>query len=106
MMIIVEYNPTSDYVVPDAEVEKYVDDVLNYYKNTNPTVFGLKITVGSEIIIQAFRVAIKEGRISHNDIVFEYNGERLPPDSYGRLCKWPKGFCSISLEFLSRLLKN
>lgn len=61
-------------VVPDKQVRPFVASYIerfNAWKNSA----DIEVVVGSEIIIDAFRLAIVEDRISHMDIKFVGDGK-------------------------------
>lgn len=104
-MLIVNYDPDNHFVVEDGKIEKCVNELLEMYFKTAIGVYETKITVGSELIVQYFRVAVREGKISHEDIKFEYKGQRIDVDKFGNLREWPKGFCDIVDDYLNRLIE-
>jgi len=53
--------------------------------------------------LMALRVAIKEGRIKHTDILFKYKGQKIYPDKDGRLSDWPEGMADTLDKMLMYL---
>jgi len=100
-MLKVKYCEDNAYCVPDKKVDKFVKDIIDRY-NTFDCDF---IAVSSELIISRFRLAIKEGDIKSDDIVFitEYDIEIIP-NSNGSLPVWPAGFCDTNDNLLDKLI--
>lgn len=99
-MLEIEYCEDGE-AVSDFKAIEYVKDLYDFATKNNITVSA---HVSSEIVIQAARVLIAEGRILHNQVVFIFKEEKITADKYGRMQRWPKGFCDISLDFCSFLL--
>ena len=81
----------------DFEVEEIA---LRFYNASNWD----SIVVSTATFVTAIRVLIKEGKIPHDAIVFEFNGQLLHPNKSGRLNDWPTGFCHHEEDLLMRLL--
>lgn len=72
-IIQVIYTPKGD-VTSDEGVDAYVNDAISYLKEY-PTRQEFSFRVGTEILITAFRVAVKQGRIPDDTKVVVYSGE-------------------------------
>ena len=94
--IEIRYDPDNGLVFPDNKVESFVN-------NFNILGRDIYVCVGSALIIDYFRLAVKKGKISCNDIVFLFNDEVLPINKDGRLPRWPIGFCDHLMDVLSEL---
>lgn len=87
--------PVSDY-----KAERFAKNLLE-----------MNLETSTENVVLAARVLIKEGVLSHKDILFVYKDESGKEvssqyaDKDGRLENWPKGFCDTNENFLCRILK-
>jgi hypothetical protein len=69
---------------PDAEAEKKAMLLFNTIKNK-------EVAISTEVLFSAFRVAIKEGKIPHNEICFKNSkGEDIVVNKDGRTNDWEK----------------
>lgn len=96
MPLCIEFDAVNGIAIPDGLAESYVQSLID-----NPP--DSTFVVSSSIFIQALRVAIKEGRLLHSDVIITFNSEQIPINSSGSISQWPKGFCSHEIDFLSRL---
>lgn len=99
MPLYIEFDAVNGIAIPDGLAESYVQALID-----NPP--DSPFIVSSSIFIQALRVAVKEGRLQHSDVIIIFNSEPITIDSKGALSEWSKGFCSNERDFLVRLLKN
>ena len=88
--MIITYDPENGQVCPDKKAEQFVVDFINSGEQT--------LTVGSELIIQYFRIQVKQGNIAHGDIVFHYTNDagtlnEMHLDAGGYVSWYPQGFC-------------
>ena len=95
-MINVKYDPETGYVCGDAYVNAFVVNVVN--KNNADKSLAHKITVGSVLIVDEFRLQVKLGNLDKNDILFVYDSDdgtvnHIPVDKNGSIQHYPKGFC-------------
>jgi len=81
-MIIVEYSKDG-IPINDFEVKDYVKRIIN--ENND-----IQIFVSNEIVINFFRVYVREGLISHKDIKFIIDGKESLINKYGILQEFPK----------------
>lgn len=100
-MIEITYDPKLGKSVPDGKVQSWVETFISDALTHN--VKACK--VGSELMIHAIRLAIKQGKLDHNDVVFVFEGEEIKSDKDGRMFHWPLGFCDHYESFLSKLLE-
>jgi len=98
-MLIVEYDPIKGKVVPDGEVRKWADNVIEMHERNK----GLHTTAGSVIMIDAIRVLVMKGKLAGEKIIFRFEGKDLEVER-GYLKHWPKGFCDTYDEILEDLL--
>lgn len=110
-MLIIEYTPddTNPYAaVRDGNVEKLCDDIIalgslpdfeKYVRHGK----DIELKYSTSNIFTAFRVAIKENRISKDDIRFKFRGELISYDKNGRSEQWPDGFLDLEADLLERL---
>jgi hypothetical protein len=105
--ITVEYDLENGYLFADGKAEEWVNGIINkFHKDIAEGCEDIDwdIKVCSYLLVDAFRVKIAEGRLSHKDIIFRFKGENIKSDKYGRLQVWPKGFCDVGTDLLERLL--
>lgn len=85
--------------------QKIRAEKLVHENGRNPVVFSY-----SEVPLLVFRVAVKQGRLSHNALKILFFAARdkkpihLQADIHGRLSEWPDGFFEIRDKLLSDLL--
>lgn len=102
-MLKIIYHPTLGAAVPDGRLEQTVADIIRRYHLDNDKNIYL---TSSELLIDAFRVAVVEGQINCKDIVFSYNNEEdIRVDNYGTLSDYPQGFLETHNGLLFRLIK-
>lgn len=66
-MLMIGYDKAGTRV-PDANVEKWVDKKVKSYLSRSGK--DMVLSVANDLAILAFRVAVKEGKISHKEIIF------------------------------------
>ena len=74
----------------ESEVEEIIGEMIDVYHTC------------TELMISYFRIAVKEGKISHNDIIFEIDGKEIRCDKFGNLERYP--FNSPIDDSLDRLV--
>jgi hypothetical protein len=68
-MIILKYDPYVGNAMPEGRVSQYVKDTLaEYHNDANNINNQYTITFGQSLILQYFRIAVKEGRLDKADI--------------------------------------
>ena len=96
--LVIEYDPFNGEVVPDGMVHEYVDDIIS--ANSDDT----EVIVGSVVLFDAFRLAIKKKKIDNRKVKLRFNEEEYQPDENGKLNYWPPGLCYIYDEILDGLI--
>lgn len=99
-MLTVEYNEHTGTVVADAAIPNMVEYWLGLHQQGQLST----IAVGNEMLIDQFRLAVLDDQISHEDIMFMYQGEQIKVDTYGKLAHWPTGMCVFVQLQLHRLV--
>jgi len=99
-MLKVTYDPENGSVVPDSGVPAFVEYVLSDYRCD----IKYAVSVGSEVLINGFRLAVCRAELDPDEIVFIFKGEELVVNAEGRLPVWPRGFCDLTTHQLSELL--
>jgi hypothetical protein len=65
------------------------------------------IITSTDNVIHATRVLVCDGKIKHDDIEFQLEGEFVgKPDIFGRLDNWPEGFGDFEEKILVRLFNG
>jgi hypothetical protein len=94
-MITVTYDPLHSVSVPDglsmAVAESIVKD-------------GNDVTIGTGLVIDAIRVLVKTGKISHSIIHFKYKDTYIAIDKYAKLSSHPIGFNDTMDGYMDQLL--
>jgi len=101
--IVIEYDPIEGEVRPDGKVWEYITEIIRLSKNeylTSPIV----LVIGSTIILDAFRVAIKEERLYYKDVIIRFRRKNIVIDKDGKINSWPEGLCVVYDDILDRLL--
>jgi len=81
-MIKVIYDPIYGVAIPDGEVIEF-----------SHSLHDRVITISNGIVLDAIRLAIKEGKYKPEDIYIEFEGKRININKDGRAENWPEGFC-------------
>lgn len=89
----VTYDPDNGLALPDNKIAQYVSDVIRFFAS-NPEMI-IPPVVGSESIVQQFRIAVKKGMIPPERCVFIFQGAEISISTNGNLGWWPDGFCSV-----------
>lgn len=84
-MLKVIYDDNNGIVVSDAKIPQYVADHIAIANELNGG-GELIITIGSELIFTAFRLAVYKKEISLDNIKFYYLDTEIPVNADGRLC--------------------
>lgn len=98
-MLTIHYDPLHGHVVPDNLAISHASGVVVAYQQGKLTDY----TVGSDVLIQAFRLLVTKNEIEHTNIVFAFDDEVLTVDKGGRLDRWPNGFCDQIMNILAQL---
>lgn len=62
----------------------------------------IKYSTGN--IFNRVREGIVDGEISHENVVFLYQGQEIIPNEYGAIVHWPNGFCDIDIRMSEHLV--
>jgi hypothetical protein len=100
-MVIIHYCPEGE-AVSDFAVEEWFEEVKRLRKRWGDD--DLYREVSTTLPVSRVRVAINEGDLSPEDVLFVFRGEELVPTANGRLHRWPEGFCDAEQKLLERLL--
>jgi hypothetical protein len=93
-MIIVIYDPQAGAVVPDAKVSSFVNDIIMHRPGGDDWRTRCQyFTIGSETIINEFRLRVAEGKLPHDELIFEFLGKPFQMNEYAVIKDWPEGFC-------------
>lgn len=94
-MLTVIYDAINGTAVTDGNAETYVKNVLGS---------GVEqVTVGNEVVINAFRVMVARGVVQSNDIRFMIRDVIITLSPSGRLSACPEGFCDVNLDLMCEL---
>jgi hypothetical protein len=97
-MLIVHYDPINGKSLPDQMVAReFEKDIAESIGNVH------SVDIGVELYINYLRIAVKQKRISKDDIQIMFDGEIIEINSSGCLSHWPKGFCDTIDETLMLL---
>lgn len=79
-MITVKYSATGE-AISDFEAETFVEEAIS-----NNELF---VNTSSEIVLNYFRIAVKEKKLHHKQITFIIDGAVSKVDKYGTLERYP-----------------
>lgn len=96
--LIVEYDPNNGLSLPDNKSENYVKNIIENSVEQH-------VVIGTELLVNLFRCAIVEKKIKHTEIKFLFKGKIIDIDKFGTCREYPKGFCDINTDTLSRMLE-
>lgn len=101
-MITLAYHPDPDRgrAFADGECDAEIDRWIARHNSGQDH----RCWASTENIFLALRVAIKQGKISHEDVLVEFNGQLGEFDKDGRSEFWPDGFCDYTQKKLFVLL--
>lgn len=107
MKFVVEYNPHG-IAFADSQVETHVRLMIENYqllkKYEGDAFMGCHQIYGQDLVITAWRLAIKEGLIDCSEVEFRCGEFTYQANSKGRFPDW-KGYPDIHCDLLCRLLK-
>lgn len=106
-MFIIIYDKYAGVVYPDGVIQQEVAKDISTYANckTLHTEVDYIVTVGSEIMIDAYRVAIVKGDISHEDVQVRYEDTLYQFDKNARM-KWPAGMGDLHSNLLRTIIRG
>ena len=109
-MLIIEYDPIKGKTISDGLVEKWANNILKKYtefkaiKIVKEETVIMNITVGLSIMVDAIRVLIAKGKLSHKEVLCKFERQIIRIDKYGTMSDYPKGFCDAHNNILIKLL--
>ena len=83
-MITLIYNDMSGLTLPEGKIEEFVYQFITEYQDKD-----IDLCYGQELILNYFRLAIRENKIPAESVVVKYNDTTVKINSRGRLEKWP-----------------
>lgn len=103
-MIHCIYDPINGELVADGLCEKYVDLIIEEFKSLPRS--DHTISVANFLVIDFFRLAIVEEKISHTDIFFytANMNDLIKSDKNGQLDYWPEHFGEIRMNVLLKIM--
>lgn len=100
--LVLEYNPNTGRVIPDGQVNKDVDALLEL-ANTLDTTY----VFGTENILYEIRARVADGTIEDPSfITVKFNNKTMTVNKNGTLSAWPHGFCDYSTQALARICSS
>jgi len=104
MKLVIEYSEDGE-AIADLKVSQWMECVLDRIKKSPDSVHTTTLHVGTAIMVDAVRVAIKREQLNHEDVTFQFKGQILNVDKNGKIDNWPKGFCDTTLIYLEELFE-
>ena len=99
-MLRIIYDPLDGEAVADGKASEWVSKRLIHRLTTNG---DLTVTVGTEVMINEFRLAVVDKKIKPEEMVFIFKDHILTIREGGRINKWPCGFCDTLVHQLARM---
>lgn len=100
-MFTIIYDPKHRYALPDGLIERRVSRLIKQAEMAAPRPF--EVTVSNELMVLAFRLAIKHGRLDHEQVRFRFGNTVIAPDKTGRLPGRPDSLCYHFEKYLLEL---
>ena len=100
--IEIVWDPYYGLGVSDGMVSKTVSDYIKWSNDSSQPV--ITITIGSELIIQGFRLRVQNGEIPYDRICILVGDEVITFDELGYLSGYPEGFCNHYDDLLVKLI--
>lgn len=88
-MLTIEYDNNAESM-SDFSVQSVTKDIINTYNFNNN---NMLYKTANGLVIQTFRLHVKNKLISHKEIIFKYQDQEIQLDKHGNLDEWPEGFC-------------
>ena len=101
-MLRITYDPNDNSIGNDAEIDESIKETINVFGND---VGVTKLSIGSELAILRFRLAIARGEIDSNKVEFWFKNKHVEHRSDGTLVDPPKGFCDLAITWITELTK-
>jgi len=95
---IIEYNPDIGDVIPDGKIYEYVDKIIS----TNQEY----VNVGSTVLFDAFRLAVRECKIDNRIVIVKYDGKEYELDEFGKVLNCPISLYKVYDKMIYGLLKK
>jgi|688.fasta_scaffold07359_24 hypothetical protein len=106
-MMKIVYDPKEGQVVSDANIEDFYKMYCRYLKHNLKIGKTMRVRVGSELIVQRFRLGVAEGDIPASQIEFWFEGKQLEMTTFGSYNGMPpKGFCDYLQTYIMRMSKK
>ena len=100
-MITIEYVERG-VAISDFDIGKAVDSFCSIHKKTKEDAIYY---IANDKIIDAMKLKVLEGEISHEDLQFKFNGEIIKVYNKGEIEKYPDGFCDHTTKMLFKMNK-
>lgn len=99
--VVVDLKNPNSIVVPDGLCNEFVLNLIEKFnKDKNP----IKVEIGTDVLLNCFRIAILKGNINLNEIEIKTPNEKFEINEYGKIIKWPKDYESYSDATIEELL--
>ena len=85
----------------DFNLIEEAQKIINNYKNDGWEI----VIVSTDNIINALRILVCRGKLSHTEVVFKYKDETIIMNEKGELSHYPEGFCDCQKTFLRELIE-
>lgn len=90
-MIKLIYDPWFGISKPDSVVDEWVRCQISLHDTTKR---DYEYNIGSELIIDRFRLAMIKNEIDINQVEFWFKDEKLIHNEYANIRPWPSDFCT------------
>jgi len=97
-MITIEYCREGD-AISDFACNDWLENILNQEGD-------MHLQISTSPPCNALRLAIVQGRIPCEDVMFEFEGKELPPNKYGAIMHWPDGFTDLDCTYSEQILRG
>ena len=103
-MLRIIYNSRVGLVVPDGLVEETVQDLIQQHRVGKTSV----VAVASDLFVAAFRLAILNDQLHHEEVEFQFDTTILQADTYGKLPAFPYDdvSCSYAIALITGTTKK
>jgi hypothetical protein len=99
--LLVYYEPNGAHARSDGEMEAHLNERIDIVNNTEQIIV---VFTSNFLYIEEVRMAICQGRISHELVEFHFEDHIINSTKEGRLDEWPKGFGDRTEEILCAIL--
>lgn len=94
---VVIYDPIKGIPTPDGLASVVVEGYINSSKNYT-------IVTSTSLVVDCFRLAVSDGRIQHDEIVFFHKDIEVTISERGLIESAPVGFCDLHERYIMQLL--